>query len=86
MLLGYELLTDLCLAEVLLKLGLASRIHLHAKRYFWFVSDTTPADIQYCLSQLHESDLLVPRGKSEEWSKRFSDGTQCRAIFILQLE
>eukprot|EP00124_Ichthyophonus_hoferi_P002032 Ihof_evm4s125 gene=Ihof_evmTU4s125 len=49
---GYEVLTDLCLADYLICSGIASHVHLHVKDYPWFVSDTTSDDITWLLNQL----------------------------------
>lgn len=38
---GFELFTDLVLADFLLQSGLASQIKFHGKRFAWFVSDVT---------------------------------------------
>lgn len=49
---GYELVTDLALADLLLHSGLAQTMVLHAKAYPVFVSDATPADVDYTLDHL----------------------------------
>ncbi|KAI9220892.1 hypothetical protein BC828DRAFT_405398 [Blastocladiella britannica] len=49
---GFELTADLFLADYLVKSGIARRVTLHAKSYPWFVSDTTPADLDQTLTTL----------------------------------
>ena len=49
---GFELFTDLCLADFLLTTGLVDRVRLRIKDQPWFVSDTTQADLDWSLEQL----------------------------------
>lgn len=49
---GMELFGDLCLADLLLECGFAKAINLHVKAMPWFVSDTTPSDLQWTLEML----------------------------------
>ena len=71
---GFELLTDLCLAEMLLAMHFASQIVFHMKSYPWFVSDTTDNDVKYCISRLQESKLLVERTQGAKWVTRVNEG------------
>ncbi|KAJ9052692.1 Hairy/enhancer-of-split with YRPW motif protein 2 [Entomophthora muscae] len=54
---GFELFTDLLLADWLLQHNHASSIHFHGKAIPWFVSDTTQSDfhwvIDQCAAQIH---------------------------------
>jgi damage-control phosphatase, subfamily III len=52
---GFELFTDLCLAELLTSSGVASSIWFHAKCIPWFVSDVTAADWEWTMDQLSSS-------------------------------
>lgn len=49
---GFELVTDLCLAEVLLASGAASRVVLHMKAHPTFVSDAMECDLWQHLESL----------------------------------
>ena len=49
---GFELFTDLCLADFLLTSGLVDKVRLRIKDQPWFVSDTTQADLDWSLEQL----------------------------------
>ena len=49
---GFELFTDLCLADFLLTSGLVDQVRLRIKDQPWFVSDTTQADLDWSLEQL----------------------------------
>lgn len=59
---GYELVTDLVLADFLLTSRMASRVTLHAKTYPVFVSDATPVDIHNTINALWFE--LSPAAKS----------------------
>jgi uncharacterized protein with ATP-grasp and redox domains len=52
---GFELVTDLCLAELLVSRGLADVVHFHVKAMPWFVSDVTRDDWNWTLSYLTRS-------------------------------
>uniref|UniRef100_H3A8M1 Sugar phosphate phosphatase n=1 Tax=Latimeria chalumnae TaxID=7897 RepID=H3A8M1_LATCH len=49
---GFELVTDLVLADFLLASQLATEIHFHGKCMPWFVSDTTKEDFDWTLRVL----------------------------------
>lgn len=49
---GFELITDLCLADYMTRTGLAKRIRLRVKDRPWFVSDTTSGDIDWMLKEM----------------------------------
>jgi hypothetical protein len=72
---GFELVTDLCLAELLLAAGLASSIHLHGKAMPWFVSDVTEADLQWTLNLMSASNNAVISRFGAKWKSRLRDGT-----------
>ncbi|KAH3845224.1 hypothetical protein DPMN_087499 [Dreissena polymorpha] len=56
---GFEIITDLCLAEFLLAAKLASFIHFHCKALSWFVSDVTKDDFDHTLSFLTSSNSIA---------------------------
>lgn len=72
---GYELFTDLCLADFIIEHGLASRVNFNVKAIPWYISDVTPKDMQWTLSTLmaHENPLLSAFG--HRLQSRFDAGT-----------
>jgi len=52
---GFELLTDLLLADYVLSSGLSSVLYLHPKSYPVFVSDVIPDDLEWTLDALSEN-------------------------------
>ncbi|KAM5228932.1 damage-control phosphatase ARMT1 [Ctenodactylus gundi] len=53
---GFELITDLILADFLLASKLATEIHFYGKAIPWFVSDTTVRDFHWVIEQVKCSD------------------------------
>lgn len=49
---GFELFTDLVLADFLLRYDFASTVHLHVKAIPWFISDVTEFDLKRVLDRL----------------------------------
>lgn len=72
---GYELCSDLILAEFLLSSNLADEIRFHVKSMPWFVSDVTFEDFDRTLSSLCAcgDEVLSRYGKT--WQSRLKDGT-----------
>jgi damage-control phosphatase, subfamily III len=67
---GFELFTDLCLADFLVSHNLVQSVRFHAKTMPWFVSDTTPLDIFWSLEQVeHQMPALGSR-----WRDYFNTG------------
>lgn len=62
---GYELFSDLLLANVLLDTGLATKIRFHVKQIPWFISDVMPHDFRWTIETLCGSsvDALSMFGK-----------------------
>ena len=71
---GYELYTDLILAEFLLKFEIADRVYFHPKSIPWFVSDVTPADFHLVLDKLCEKEGSVA-DLANGWKKRIENGS-----------
>ena len=71
---GFELFTDLCLAEFLVSSGVASRVRFHGKRIPWFISDVTASDWQWTLQQLATSSQTELRQLAQRWLQYLSDG------------
>ncbi|XP_034478679.1 damage-control phosphatase ARMT1 [Drosophila innubila] len=61
---GYELFTDLLLAEYIIESGLAKKVRFHVKAIPWFVSDVTAHDFRWMLNFLrcHEMPQLEAFG------------------------
>lgn len=59
---GYELFTDLVLIDFMLTHNIAERVNCHVKTIPWFVSDVTPEDFRWTMSQLNSSDNLELKG------------------------
>ncbi|XP_045400537.1 damage-control phosphatase ARMT1 isoform X2 [Lemur catta] len=59
---GFELVTDLMLADFLLSSKLATEIHFYGKTIPWFVSDTTIHDFNWLIEQVKHS--------SHEWTSK----------------
>ncbi|KAH1173600.1 damage-control phosphatase ARMT1 [Mauremys mutica] len=53
---GYELITDLILADFLLSSKLVTEIHFHGKCIPWYVSDTTKQDFNWTIKQLQSAN------------------------------
>lgn len=72
---GFELFTDLCLAEVIIHFGLSKKVVFHCKQLPWFVSDASIADFKWLLDQLccHANQDLAKFGK--RWKQRVTEGT-----------
>lgn len=67
---GFELVTDLCLAEVLLMCGWADCIRMHGKAMPWFVSDVTSSDFEWTLDSLFKSSRPSMAYFGELWRQR----------------
>lgn len=62
---GYELFTDLCLADFIIEHKLAGRVNFNVKAIPWYISDVTPKDMRWTLDTLeaHENPLVAAFGK-----------------------
>ncbi|XP_053685306.1 damage-control phosphatase ARMT1-like [Sabethes cyaneus] len=72
---GYELFTDLCLADFIIEHQLARRINFNVKAIPWYISDVTPKDMQWTLDTLsaHENALVAAFG--QRLKARFEEGS-----------
>ena len=70
---GYEVITDLCLAEFLLASGLAKYVHFHGKNFPWFVSDVTHRDFKWTLNTLATSSNSIYAHFGKKWKQRIDD-------------
>jgi len=71
---GFELFTDLCLAEFLISSGTASRVRFYGKKIPWFVSDVTASDWLWSLEQLAKSSSVALCQLGQRWLQYLSDG------------
>ncbi|KAH9519624.1 Protein-glutamate O-methyltransferase [Bulinus truncatus] len=72
---GFELVTDLCLAEFLISTGLASKICFYVKAMPWFVSDVTERDFMWTLNQMSAMNHLAISKFSHKWKSYLQQGT-----------
>ncbi|KAK7105101.1 damage-control phosphatase ARMT1-like [Littorina saxatilis] len=72
---GFELVTDLTFAEVLLATGLASCVHFHGKTMPWFVSDVTQDDFSWTLDTMSASSNTAVSKLGAKWKSRLQDGS-----------
>ncbi|XP_066922509.1 damage-control phosphatase ARMT1-like [Clytia hemisphaerica] len=72
---GFELYTDLCLAEFLLEKKMCKQIRFHVKDIPWFVSDTSRKDFLWTIQQCTQSEEEPIRLLGQKWQKRLDDGT-----------
>lgn len=56
---GFELYTDLLLADFLVTSGVAETVVFHPKDMPWFVSDVTPSDFLFTLEALQDADFFA---------------------------
>ncbi|XP_055628094.1 damage-control phosphatase ARMT1-like [Toxorhynchites rutilus septentrionalis] len=72
---GYELFTDLCLADFIIEHGLASRVNFNVKAIPWYISDVTPKDMKWTLDTLEASESSVVVAFGKRLKARFDSGT-----------
>lgn len=72
---GFELYTDLCLAEFLLEKKLCQKVQFHVKDIPWFVSDTSRADFLWTVKECASSDDTAVRDLGKRWQQRLDEGT-----------
>ncbi len=68
---GFELITDLILADCLVRTGLASKVVLHTKGHPTFVSDATDRDVQETVAYLAANGVGCAK---EHWARYLEDG------------
>lgn len=71
---GYELFSDLLLANVLLATGLATKIRFHVKQIPWFISDVMPYDFRWTIETLSGSDVNAMSTFGKQLADRLNDG------------
>ncbi|XP_037072979.1 damage-control phosphatase ARMT1-like [Pollicipes pollicipes] len=72
---GFELFSDLCLADLLVSLNIAQSMIFHIKAIPWYVSDTTQADVQRMLQRMLAADdkAALPR-LAKRWQDYIDSG------------
>jgi hypothetical protein len=87
---GFELLTDLCLADFLITTRLCSRITLYLKCMPWFVSDATTSDFTWLLEQMsHPSANPTWQTAAKRWKEHIRNGqwiVQTHRFFTLSYD
>ncbi|XP_006874413.1 PREDICTED: UPF0364 protein C6orf211 homolog [Chrysochloris asiatica] len=71
---GFELITDLVLADFLLASNLATKIHFYGKTIPWFVSDTTKHDFNWLIEQVKHSDDKWMSKSGADWEDHIKMG------------
>ncbi|KAH8283609.1 hypothetical protein KR018_009128 [Drosophila ironensis] len=71
---GYELYTDLILAEYIIDKGLAAKVRLNPKAIPWFISDVMEHDYHWTLKFLAEHADPVLSGLGKKWQQLTAEG------------
>ncbi|XP_071832489.1 damage-control phosphatase ARMT1-like [Apostichopus japonicus] len=71
---GFELFTDLCLADFMMSTSLVTSVHLHYKAMPWFVSDVTASDFHWTLKQLSDSEDKLLSSFGNKWRDYLKNG------------
>ncbi|CAH1179474.1 unnamed protein product [Phaedon cochleariae] len=72
---GYEVFTDLCLADYMIAKQLAKTIRLYVKTIPWFISDVMTHDFHWMLQQLKSHENHVLQNLGERWQSYIDNGT-----------
>ncbi len=72
---GFEIFTDMCLAEWLLSSGLAHVVVFHCKVLPWFVSDVTIRDFRWIVATLASSSHKGCSTLGQRWLERMDNGS-----------
>lgn len=72
---GYELFTDLCLADYLMTYKFVNTVRFHGKAIPWFVSDVTIQDFSATINHTaHESRSETLKELGKRWEAYFKSG------------
>ncbi|XP_047429560.1 damage-control phosphatase ARMT1 [Mugil cephalus] len=71
---GFELVTDLVLADFLVSSGLVRQIHFHGKSIPWFVSDVTANDFQWTIRQTMAANHKWMSKSGFHWQSYLKEG------------
>ncbi|XP_044527630.1 damage-control phosphatase ARMT1-like [Gracilinanus agilis] len=72
---GFELYTDLVMADFMIKAKLASEIYFHGKSIPWFVSDTGKNDLNWLIDELKKSRTSCMSKCGSAWEEFFQNHT-----------
>ena len=71
---GFELFTDLCLAQFLVSMRLANKVVFHCKQLPWFVSDASQQDVHWMINQMTTSEHSDVAELGKMWEGHLNDG------------
>lgn len=71
---GFELFTDLVLADFLIEHQLADVVRFSVKAIPWYVSDVIPTDIPWSLDYLSTHTSMNVQNLGKKWNKYFEEG------------
>ena len=72
---GFELLTDLCLADFLVSKRLCSRVTFYVKCLPWFVSDAMKTDFMWLIEQVESSSTNAAwPSAAKRWREHLNNG------------
>lgn len=71
---GFELFTDLVLADFLVSSRLAREVHFHGKCFPWFVSDVTANDFQWTIRQTVAANHKWMSKSGVQWKSHLKEG------------
>ncbi|KFV00677.1 UPF0364 protein C6orf211, partial [Pterocles gutturalis] len=71
---GFELVSDLVLADFLLLSKLADEVHFHGKSIPWYVSDTTKHDFNWTIKQLQAANHMWMSRCGINWEGNLKKG------------
>ncbi|KAG7508038.1 hypothetical protein JOB18_001411 [Solea senegalensis] len=71
---GFELVSDLVLADFLVSSGLAREIHFHGKSFPWFVSDVTVKDFHWTIQQTMAANHKWMSKSGFQWKSYMKEG------------
>lgn len=76
---GYELFTDLCLADYLMTYKFVNTVRFHGKAIPWFVSDVTSQDFKATIDSVaHTSKSETLKELGKRWEGYFKSGMWIR--------
>ncbi|XP_075564028.1 coiled-coil domain-containing protein 170 isoform X1 [Pelecanus crispus] len=71
---GFELVSDLVLADFLLSSKLAAEVHFHGKSIPWYVSDTTKHDFNWTIKKLQSANHMWMSRCGINWEGNLKKG------------
>lgn len=71
---GYELFTDLCLADFIIEHKLAKTVRFHPKSIPWFISDVNPKDFHWTLKTLSDQTNVNLSGLGKRCTDYLASG------------